>query len=73
MEQGMRRSKRKTWTWRKRRDTPLLNSLLTKANPEFDNVFLTIIGVIVLSFHLKYFLPVGNLQLVSESWERNLM
>lgn len=41
------------------RNKPLVNSLLTKTNPEFDNTFLTTIGVMVLSFHLKNFLPIG--------------
>lgn len=51
--------------------TPLENSLLTKAKPEFVRVLRTITGVIVLSFHLKNFFPLGICTSVSASWELN--
>lgn len=48
--------------------TPLENSLLTNAKPELDRVLRIIIGVIVLSFHFKYFFPFGTVNSALASW-----
>lgn len=52
---------------------PLENSLRTKQNPEFVNVFLTMNGVILLNFHFKYFCPTGNVNGTSELWVLNII